>query len=444
MQYHGSTAGLMATLCAAFSLVACDDAEPEQPAEADAPAKANPEQAGPRIPGKADEARGPWYYTSASRVEALKGDLTGVSPVSERAFLGDPLSLETYLSPMSCLGHFGPIGEYGPLGLFGPAAGEIWSPSRQITGEAGWDFFSASVDESAGAPDRDPLGADGPLGSAGPLNPALWSEMAKKGEREATNGFVAQLAPGGVWGVLGPVGPLGALGPLGPLGPVGAHGYKADEDGQYVAEDGGDCWASDESGVCRTVEVEWTEGGELRTYDLFESYTEDFAAQMSDNDTSFMVRGRAEAGEADSFEFTASSDQFVTVLVVSKYARYTYAEAMQILGAAALAGYSVPSGLWTAAGSYHHYNSFSDFDLSLEIEADGESTTVESVSGDSVEWIQARVPAGAKMKVSVPLYQAWKDNWYRYNLVPEDYYLYVVGSAYISESPVTGPHQGGY
>ncbi|MFN3201413.1 MAG: hypothetical protein ACE366_23630 [Bradymonadia bacterium] len=437
-----------AALSAALLLSGCageaeEGTSDEAPVEAPAEAKGNHESAGPRIPGKADEARGSWYYTSASRVESLEGDLEGVAPAIDALFVGDPLKASDYLKPMSALGHYGPIGEYGPLGLLGPAAGEAWSPSSYISGSAGWDYFARTINADGG-----PLSADGPLGSKGPLNTELWPAQAEDFKAENPNAddvpegdFIAHLAPGGVWGVLGPVGPLGALGPLGPLGPIGGHGYKADDHGQYLAEDGGECWGSDEAGVCRTVDVEWAEGGEVRTYELFEAYTEEFAAQMSDNDTSFMVKGTSETGNPDTFEFTSGDTQFVTVLVVSKYARYTYVEAMQILGAAALTGYGAPT-VWTAAGWYHHYNSFNDFDLTLRVEVDGKSHELNSVSGDSVDWIQARVPAGAKLSATVSLYKEWPSNFYRYNVVDEDYYLYVVGSTgNISDTAVSGPHQ---
>lgn len=419
-------------LTALLALGCADDGpapEAAPPAAPDAPADA-----------KADGTGGGLLHTSMSTVEALDGDLSSVDPPVRQVFVGDPTSPQTYLRTMSCLGYYGPIGPYGPLGLLGPVGEADWNPSKYITGDVDWNVFHELLDENEG-----PLTADGPLGENGPLNTARWSKLGvTAGEREdAANtyspDFVTQLAPGGVWSVLGPVGPLGALGPLGPLGPIGAHGYRSDGVGNYLPVEG-EC--QDGGTICRTYDVEWTPGGEVRTYELFEMYPEKTAAAMTDNDTSFMAVGsiRRPKDGPDSYEFTSRSNQWVTVNVVPHYARFTYPEAMTILFQSAAIGFNVPAALTFYPFVYDHQANFDDFDLTVEIlGANGEVVSkAVSNSGDRADWIQFRAQAGTRIRARVELYRAW---WQIWRTVSPEYRLMVVGSTpYVNSLPILGDH----
>lgn len=390
-----------------------------------------------RADGKADGANGGLVYSSATTVEALKEDLSSVSPRVRRVFAGDALSPAVYLRVMSCLGYYGPIGPYGPLGLLGPVGENVWNPSRYVSGGIDWHLFSNTVTEDDG-----PLSAEGPLGEQGPLNPANWAALGQPdpddSKRVYANDFIAQLAPGGVWSALGPIGPLGALGPLGPLGPVGAHGFVADADGHYTVEEG---TCPDGKDICRTVDVPWN-ASEVRTYGLFERYPAEVASAMTDNDTSFMAEGSiADPDEpAVGFAFTSAESQWVTVTLVPDYARFTLPEAMTILYGASLIGYRAPTVLAFYPWYYTHATNFDDFDLTLEVtDAQGKSLgTATSDSGERTDWIQLHVPAGAHLKASVSLYKAWYQVW---RSVDPAYRLIVVGSgAALTVPAVTGKH----
>ena len=197
--------------------------------------------------------------------------------------------------------------------------------------------------------------------------------------------------------------------------------------------------------MCRTVDVPWDEAGEVRTYELFERYPADVAATMADNDTSFMAEG--EIADADDpavgFAFTSASAQWVTVALVPDYARFTYPEAMTILYQASLTGFATPTALAFYPWIYNHRTNFDDFDLVLDVEAaDGTYLgRATSDSADRVDWIQLRVPAGARLKASVSLYKSW---WQVWRTVDPAYRLIVVGAGQTDGVPsVTGPHHVG-
>ena len=94
-------------------------------------------------------------------------------------------------------------------------------------------------------------------------------------------------------------GVAGALGPLGYTGQVGGHGLKKDADGAFVDAEGA---------VQRTVDVAG------KKFELFEFYDKDYAQSLANNDTSWMVRAKAEGG-GDEFGFSSNSDQVVTLMV---------------------------------------------------------------------------------------------------------------------------------
>ena len=223
----------------------------------------------------------------------MRGSLASVSPAVHPSSNGfsDP---SFYLSPDSALGPAGPISAWGPLGALGPIGDMSWNTSAWMSAAGDYTDYTKA-----------PLGESGPLGPSGPLSNNSYGR-----DLPAINDFGKQLQAGGVWTVLGPVGPLGALGPLGPLGPVGSYGSVADESGQYVKR----------GQVVRTVDVPYS--GSTRTYELVEKYTEDFAKHMSDNDTSFMVKGDIEdpGHETDSYSFTSHASQYVTIALVPENA----------------------------------------------------------------------------------------------------------------------------
>lgn len=381
--------------------------------------------------GKADGASGSLVYSSASGVEGLDGKLTSLDPPLRAVGVGD-YTPQMYLRPLSCLGYYGPIGPYGPLGLLGPVGDSIFDVSTWVTA-TDWHLWAYQFEQNEG-----PLGPDGPLGSQGPLNVELWGKLgadaaeATLADAAFADDFVVHLQPGGVFGALGQVGPLGALGPLGPLGPVGAHGYLADDDGQYVDE------ACD--GVCRSVKVEWTAGGEAREWPLFEHYPAKVAQALPDNDTSFMVSGDVEEGAPEHFDFTSDSSQWITVALIPEYARFTPPEAMTILSTASLIGYRAPITLPIYPFVYSHRANFDDLDLSLRV-TDGEGKALGVLTSDSadvVDWIQVFVPAGARIDAEVRAYRSW---WQPWRTVPVGYRLMVVGAtAHVQTAPFFGDH----
>jgi hypothetical protein len=264
---------------------------------------------------------------------------------------------------LPALGYMGPIGPYGPLGTLGPVGRNSWNPSGVISGSFDWSGQAGEMSRSGG-----PLSEHGPLGPNGPVGDT--------GQRGA--GVMKDLQPGGDAAVLGPLGPLGALGPLGPLGPVGAHGYKADEDGNY----------RDPSGkIVRSVDVPYHDG--KRTYPLVENYTEDAAKKKRNNDTSFMVSGSiGGAQEVDSYSFTAAESEYVTVTLVPE-------------------------------------KQLDAFDLTI-VDGDGK-VLFQSQSSQSVDWAQLRVKAGTKLKAQVRLKQ-------HSHFLSPTYRLIVTGSTqYIKE-----------
>lgn len=198
-------------------------------------------------------------------------------------------SVEATLPAAPGLGDAGPLGAYGPLGVVGPLGSNLWNPSRYMDLVGNWEGWAKQLTQKGG-----PLSEKGPLGPDGPLGDAYTSLLPRP------------LAAGGPYTALGPIGPLGALGPLGPLGPMGAHGFKRDGLGRYINTQGV---------VQRTVDVKWGEGS--RRYELVERYPGDTAAQLDDNDTSFLAEGAIDArGEADRYRMTSAEAQYVTLVVV--------------------------------------------------------------------------------------------------------------------------------
>ena len=308
---------------------------------------------------------------TASSVKNLNGSLASVTPS-----VLTPTAPENYLEPLSCLGYYGPISPYGPVGILGPVGDNTWNVSYWISAFGDWSDWFDQIDG--------PLSASGPLGPEGPLSDdAYWIDLP------AINDFSKQLQAGGVWTVLGPVGPLGALGPLGPLGPVGAHGYYTDSNGQYLLN----------NVEMRTVDVPYNDT--TRTYELFENYTESYAENKTDNDTSFMVEGNIGFGlaflpETDTYTFISNSDQYVTVALVG---------AVQA----------------------------DDFDLTITDANDNLIAT--SRTFDFTDWVQLKVNTGTVLKAHVKLSSTFHGGFKAYR-------LFVTGSTeHINITDIQGDHQ---
>jgi hypothetical protein len=291
---------------------------------------------------------------------------------------------KTYLQYDSALGNEGPLGSMGPLGVLGPIGRETWNP-------AGWiSFFSLVFGDAWEVmfpiliPNTAPFGIDGPLGINGPLTSAPYCR-----DLAAINSFGKHLQAGGVWSSLGPLGTLGPLGPLGALGPAGEAAviYRIDQNGQYIDVFGN---------VARTQTIRHASGIPYRTYDLYENYQEEFAKNMNDNDTSFMVMGTlATPSEIDNYPFISNVDQYVSVVIVP-------------------------------------VNIYDNFKLTV---SDLTGRTYQSVDtlGRFVNNIQIRVQAGTRLKASVIQGDA------RYM---GEYRLFVIGSTeYINGTDITGLHQ---
>ena len=386
--------GTTLALVGLMALAGCDDSEAGAPV-------APGEGAG----GKADDNNGADRVTpvavTMTQIEELDEDLSSIEPEIDAFSNADVVVPEAYLRPMAALGYYGPIGPYGPLGQWGPVGENLFNPSQFLELLGPWGDWAKILTDVGG-----PLSEDGPLGHRGPVAHDYWRALLDS-SAFIRQEFVDHLEPGGLLSVSGPIGPLGALGPLGPLGPVGAHGYAADDDGQWRPEDG-ECAHSDEKDVCRTVVVSF-DGEEKREYELFENYDEDFAQRMEDNDTSFMVEGTIASpdAEVDVYDFTSNETQMVTLLVFGQEARnhITSPNIPLIMQAASVVLYRIPPAVFFVP--YNHANSFDDFDIRLTIDDGEEVRQVSSISAEMSDWISVLVPAGAELSVEVHLASTW-------------------------------------
>jgi hypothetical protein len=105
---------------------------------------------------------------------------------------------------------------------------------------------------------------------------------------------------------------------------VGAHGFSRARGGDYEPEDDA-CTLAPEGGEkppCRAVELDVGDG-ERRVFDLVELYAEERAAELPDNDASFVVQGSIRPGDdADAFVWSSDRDQWVAVLVLPEFAKF--------------------------------------------------------------------------------------------------------------------------
>ena len=321
---------------------------------------------------------GDLYFTSMKLVDDLGGDVSSVTPSIDDSKIpnGDA---DDYLASSSCLGYYGPLGPYGPLGTLGPIGSNTWNASYWISFMS-WSSWWSDISGS--------LGSSGPLGEDGPVAPDQYYGVEDPGQTLfSTNDFARHSRALGVWAPLGPIGPLGALGPLGPLGPVGAHGYSTNSNGEYV----------DNGQVIRSITM-WFDSAQTiqRTYELYEKYSESFAENKTDNDTSFMVEGTSSSySDVDTYSFTSASNQVVTIVLVPEY-------------------------------------QLDDFDLTI---TDSSNNTI-SVSNESVfiDWVQLKVPANTTIKAKVECY--WSGHY-----LSSDYRLYVTGSTVnLNKTEIQGDH----
>lgn len=227
-------------------------------------------------------------YITASTIESLNSNVSSVHPAIES-------SLIAYLGVNSSLGYLGPISQLGPLGPLGPIGTNLWNPSAWISGAYSWNSYFSTI--------NGPLSTSGPLGQNGPYT----SDNYYQGDVFSSNQFAANTRAFGLWSILGPIGPLGAVGALGPLGPIGATGLVRNPlTGEFVNGSGS---------VIRSLNVPYSANSN-RSFDVYENYTQSFAAQMTNNDTSFMVEGSLGFNASNSYTINSSQDQIVTVLAV--------------------------------------------------------------------------------------------------------------------------------
>jgi hypothetical protein len=395
-----------------------------------------------------------------------------LSPPYAQTSPGATLRPWDYLRRMSAFSHAGPVSHFGPLGPLGPIGDSATSPDTLISGHFAWSSWARFFTAMGG-----PLSARGPLGRNGPANPIFWEELPERLTRywserpdvqqAFTNDFIVHLRPGGIFGVVGPTGPLGAFGPLGALGPIGAHGYARRGGGDYVPNSFDVCHDVDgarRTPPCRTIDVDWA-GSERRTYELFESYTEEKAKELNDqvdgddaNDTSFLVRGSiAQPGaEIDDYVFRSRTPQWVMVTLVPESAKYKLHQVVRgnsgcdktLLGAASEESFEAPDGKEIflphsdsssqpcASVHYDHRASYDDFDVELDVESRGKKRAkLRSGSRDMIDWVQVLVPTGAKITAHVSLAKTWKpsDEDARVGIVGRSdvpsYRMIVVGSS---------------
>ncbi|KAL4497775.1 hypothetical protein ABPG72_000530 [Tetrahymena utriculariae] len=204
------------------------------------------------------------------------------------------------ITPGGTLGYNGPLGPFGPLGTLGPVGSNTWNSSQLISGIE-WSNFQIQLTAQDG-----PLSQNGPLGHKGPFNNNLYNREYYLFDKRD---FSQKLSGLGLFASLGLLGPLGALGLLGPLGPIGAHGFMADNNGQYINKIGQ---------VQKEIIVQYDDQTS-RKYELFEVYQSSFAKSYSDVlDTSFMIEGSFElfGSQKDQFILTSNSDQFIIINLI--------------------------------------------------------------------------------------------------------------------------------
>ncbi|MBL6991522.1 MAG: hypothetical protein ISR65_17185 [Bacteriovoracaceae bacterium] len=299
--------------------------------------------------------------------------------------LQEDLSFDPFVQLGGPLGSFGVLGAYGPLGSLGPYSND------SILKAFDWSSFSDYLTKKNG-----PLSNYGPLGSKGPniLSTNEGYEMLESFNKTAAN----YLAMGGPLHILGPFGLLGVKGIMGPLGINGATGFKRDRRaGNFIDK---------AKQSVRTIKLEHLEFdheqlNSNKDFDLYELYESDFAQNMSGNDTSFGVISSIRYYQEKSFEFNSKDEQLVSIAVVPEY-------------------------------------QLDDFKLTLTVENDGETTTIETDSKTLIDFVVIKVKKNTKITATIELAQSW------HFLSNKKFRLFVGGSGPVLETEVKGSHQRAY
>jgi hypothetical protein len=124
----------------------------------------------------------------------------------------------------------------------------------------------------------------------------------------------------------------------------------------------------------------------------------------------------------------------VTVLVVPESAVLFFPQAMSVLFAASAVDYDTPA----LAPTWKRLTD--DFDLEIVGGDDGEviARSDELAFGD---WIQLRVPAGARLAARVTMRSSWSVENFVFSPLSGRYRLFVVGSgAHFASAGAGGPH----
>lgn len=231
---------------------------------------------------------------TASSIEKLNKNISSINPVVDS-------SNKVYLNKNSTLGSNGPISAFGPLGLLGsvgtkkPISPSYWIEMLNIFFSPFSDYFSSFYG---------PNSVDGPLGHNGPYT----EENYYYGDLFLKNNFTVHLRALGLWNILGTTGPLGPVGALGVLGPVGSHGYKTNDNGQYV---------DSLQNIVSHINIPFDYTGNTRKFPLYEYYDNDYALNTINLDTSFVTKGKLESKTSiDKYSIKNTEDQILSILVV--------------------------------------------------------------------------------------------------------------------------------
>ncbi|MFO0728941.1 MAG: hypothetical protein U1E65_34495 [Myxococcota bacterium] len=248
----------------------------------------------PKTAAKLGASAGAWAKVGARIIssndveDALRTGDFSKFPVAPK-----PELLPMYQALSAALTAHGPNGTYGNGMGLGPVGDEPWNPSELFRG-VGQHKTSA---DKPGAPGSEVgvFGGDGPAANLEKLD-------------QLAPGLSEQLLPGGLFDGVGPLSRLGAYGDTGPVGPVGVHGLAQDEHGRFMRG----------NGVVRDVELMTAQG--KKAFALVEKYDAETAAQMKDNDASWMIRGGLKPSDdrGQSFRFQVKKGDLVMLQVGSE------------------------------------------------------------------------------------------------------------------------------
>ncbi|MFT4694518.1 MAG: hypothetical protein ACI8TE_001434 [Francisella sp.] len=217
-------------------------------------------------------------YVSASSIEKLGKNVESILPEVN----SENVSL---LSNDSILGKYGPIGPQRALGSELAANNNTPNINQYPALDKYYKSFFGPINKT--------LGERGPFTEESYYNGFLFQD----------SNFAVQIRSLGLWGILGPTGPLG---PVGVLGPLGHHGYKKNENGDYIDED---------NNIITEIDVPY-DNESTRNFDLYEYYETEYASKKKDLDTSFVTKGDLGDNIDDKFLINNDQKQIITALVV--------------------------------------------------------------------------------------------------------------------------------